>query len=65
MEVSAKEDINISAAFLQLARTIYDMQMAQAGESPQVPSTNSKDPNLRSISLHAGNAAQGGGRRSS
>ena len=28
IEVSAKEDINIQAAFSQLARTIYDMKMA-------------------------------------
>mmetsp|Transcript_5989 Transcript_5989/g.8107 ORF Transcript_5989/g.8107 Transcript_5989/m.8107 type:complete len:206 (+) Transcript_5989:98-715(+) len=55
MEVSAKEDINIQAAFSNLARAIYQMKVSaeEVDQSSGVP--NNEEDRGRSISLHQKN----------
>ena len=64
MEVSAKEDINIAAAFNALASTIYQTKASAEDRANASGMPNPDDDRGRSISLHQKNRKDSGKKKS-
>ena len=64
MEVSAKEDINIAAAFNALASTIYQTKTSAEDRASASGMPNPDDDRGRSISLHQKNRSSSGKKKS-